>query len=221
MTWSDVNIEEFIELSELALDELSPTEFRLERIAILTGQLNYDINEDELDSLFNEWSWLDEPIKHPYKTEGLKDFSKLPFGEFISLEKFITEKAPIFNLDKIASILYFDDYTEGLKQVNEWSVTDVYGAMEAYLKYRTDLLTQINLFEKDEQEEEVEEDEEPSPYTWELVAYDLSDGDVVKANEIFKMPHLLVLNWMMLKEYVVSRQQSPTASNHSDSLPNE
>jgi hypothetical protein len=221
MKWSDVNIEEFIELSELALDELSPTEFRLERIAILTGQLNYDINEDEIDELLKEWAWLDEPIPQTYKTEGLKDFNTLPFGEFISLEKFITEKAPIFNIDKIGAILYFDDFNKGLKEVNEWSVVDVYGAMESYLKYRTDLLTRINLFEKDEQEEEIEEEEEPTPYTWELVAYDLSDGDVVRANELFKMPHLLVLNWMMLKEYVISRQRSQTASNHSDSQLNE
>jgi hypothetical protein len=100
-------------------------------------------------------------------------------------------------------------------------VVDVYGAMESYLKYRTDLLTKVNLFEKDEQEEEIEEEEEPTPYTWELVAYDLSDGDVVRANELFKMPHLLILNWMMLKEYVISRQQSQTASNRSDSQLNE
>jgi hypothetical protein len=223
-SWNDVTVGEFIELSELAFDDLSPTEYQLERIATLTGEVYDDLDEDEISELINAYKWLDIAPQSKAKPKigniELKPFKKLTFGDFITLEKLVTEQAPILVLDKILALLYsFEDYERGQKVANEWKVGECYQAMERYLEHRKQIISKLS--DGDEDEEESEQDEPTQGATWEMTVYDLAGGDVTKAQDIFKLPHLLVLNWIMIDESVKSRQRAQTAARRSNNTEHE
>jgi hypothetical protein len=224
-SWKDVTVGEFIELSELAFDDLSPTEYQLERIATLTGEAYDELDEDEVNELIKQYKWLDlAPRSKPkQKIDGyeLKPMKRVTFGDFITLDKLVTEQAPILVLNKILALLYdFEDYDRGQSIANEWSVEDCYQAMENYLEHRKQIAAKLS-----DGDDETEEDDQPTEIsdsaTWEMTLYDLAGGDVTKAQEIFKLPHLLVINWILIDEAVKSRQRSQTGVNHSSNTERE
>ena len=222
-SWKDVTVGEFIELSELAFDDLSPTEYQIERIATITGEHYDELDEDEIEDLIKKFKWLDlAPRSKPKEKIGnylLKPLNKVTFGDFITLEKLVTEAAPILNLNKILALLYsFDEYTHGQKVSNEWSVEDCYQALEQWLEHRKDIISKLS---DEEDDEDVEAEPTTNTNTWEFVVYDLANGDVTKAQDIFKLPHLLVINWIVIAESVKSRQQSQIASRRSSNPESE
>jgi hypothetical protein len=224
-SWKDVTVGEFIELSELAFDDLSPTEYQLERIATLTGEVYDDLDEDEVNELIKKYKWLDlAPRSKPKQKIGnieLKPMKRITFGDFITLDKLVTEQAPILVLNKILALLYdFEDYDRGQSITNEWSVEDCYQAMENYLEHRKQIAAKLS-----DGDDDAEEDDQPNEVsdsaTWEMTLYDLAGGDVTKAQDIFKLPHLLVINWILIDEAVKSRQRSRTGANHSNNTERE
>lgn len=201
MNWNDVSVEEFIELSELQQEELTPTERQLESIAIISGEDTDDLTETELDALIIEYAWINEPIK---SDKPLPRFEKLSLGSIISLEKFVTEKAPILNMDKICALLYErGDFQTDVNHIRNQPVTEYHKATEGYLAYRKKMLDNYDDLFMNESDEEDEVEPEPidkiqSRWAWMRLVYDLCDGDITKANTVLDLPHLMVLNWLTM-----------------------
>ena len=102
-----------MEISELS--DLTPTEFKLERISIVTGEYYDELDEDELDELINSFDWLDAPIKGD---ECSIRFNTMKWGVFIDINKFIANKIPIQSFDKIVTVvLGYDDFKIGRAHV--------------------------------------------------------------------------------------------------------
>jgi hypothetical protein len=200
MTWNDVTVEEFIELTELQLEELTPTERQLESIAIITGDDTDDLTEIELDELIKEYSWINT---NPQSDAKLPRYEKLSLGSIISLEKFVTEKAPLLNMDKVCALLYeMIGFQEDVERIRNSPVPMYFKATEAYLTYIKKLLDNYDdlfLNDSDEEEEEPEpQDTVQTRWAWMRLVYDLCDGDITKANAVLDLPHLMVLNWLTM-----------------------
>jgi hypothetical protein len=200
MSWKDVTVEEFIELLELQHEELTPTERQLESIAIVSGEDTDDLNEKELDALVKDYAWLHTT---PEWNGDLPRYEKLSLGSIISLEKFVTEKAALLNMDKVCALLYErGDFQTDVFFVKNQYVPQYYAATEGFLSYRTKLLKNYDdLFTNEEGEEEEEQepvDKVQSRWAWMRLVYDLCEGDITKANAVLDLPHLMVLNWLTM-----------------------
>jgi len=212
MTWSDVTVQELIEIAEL--DDLTPTEYKLDRISIVTGDYYDELDEDELDELLKEYAWLDEPIKGD---EHHIRFNRLTWGALIDINKFVANKTPLQNYDKIIAVtIGYEDFTSKCNLIKQEPCTRYYGILEGVLKYRDKLIENYDdLF--DDGSSSVEDDEPPeeptkqeivqSRWAWERLTYDLADGDITKVQDIMKLPHLMVLNWLtMIKDLKLNKQ---------------
>lgn len=206
-SWKDVTVNQFLEIVGLEQEDLSPTEFLIERISIVTGEDYFDTDETELSEILKQFSWIDTlPNK---KTN--QSFKHLSFGNFVDLEYYCTEKAPIENIDKIcATIKGYTVLTTECEVIQEESILDHFTTVENYINYRAKILDKYKgLFEDEDDEEEPEEsDEETKPtkpkttnnkWGWQKLIYQLCNGDITKANQVTDLPHIMVLNWLSME----------------------
>jgi len=211
MTWQDVTIQELIEIAEL--EDLTPTEYKLDRISIVTGDYYDELDEDELDELLKEYAWLDEPIKGD---EHNIKFNRLPWGVWIDINKFVTNKTPLQNYNKIITVIIgYEDFHNKCKELLEEPCVKYYSVLEDVLKYREKTLENFDdlLEDGSSSVDDDEPDEEPtkqevvqSRWAWERLTYDLADGDITKVQDIMKLPHLMVLNWLtMIKDLKLNK----------------
>lgn len=106
-------------------------------------------------------------------------------------------------------------------EFNEVSIQDVFGVFDAYVTYRKEFMSKYEKlfepeFDDDEQEyldeeiqndpillKEIEEEKKLeeiyNKWSWENLLYNLSNGDLVKINEITDLPLIYVFNFMALK----------------------
>ena len=192
-----------------------------------------DVSLDELEELLLEVKFIrDEPPKQ-YKNElndfKLKPFSKLTLGEFISLEKYFSENY-IERLLNIVAILYrrvrvnewndveIEPYNYNSNDRLEWfldfPITDVYGLLPEYIKYRESFIDQYkNLmtesYENDfeptenadaEEIKEIEEEKRQKKWAWEQLIWSLCNEDLTKFNAVCDLPLILVFNFLGMKK---------------------
>ena len=205
-SWSSVTVEQFQEIANLETLDLSPTEYKIEKIAIVTDTNYFDLDEDELEEILKEYSWL-EVFKPTKKTK--QSFRNLTFGNFIDLEFWIASQKPIDNIDKIcATIRGYTNLVDECEKIQSESITIHYATLENYIQYRSEILENYKgLFEDEEQDFEDEDETEPiepievvnSKWNWQRLIYRLANGDITKANSITDMPHIMVLNWLSME----------------------
>jgi hypothetical protein len=181
--WDNVTVAQYIEIKELDSQDLTPLELFLEKISIIT-----------------EYDWIN--TLPPVNTKS--NFKNLTFGNFIDLENYCTEKPPIENIDKIcATIKGYEILTFECEKILSEPITNHYATLENYIKYRLQILdTYKGLFEDNEDEEEEEKEvkeEKSTTENWLNIIYQLSKGDITKANEVTNLPHIMVLNWLSLE----------------------
>ena len=192
-----------------------------------------DVSLEELEALLLEVKFIrDEPPKQ-YKNElndfKLKPFSKLTLGEFISLEKYFSENY-IERLLNIVAILYrrvrvnewndveLEPYNYNSNDRLEWfldfPITDVYGLLPEYIKYRESFIDQYkNLmtesYENDfeptenadaEEIKEIEEEKRQKKWAWEQLIWSLCNEDLTKFNAVCDLPLILVFNFLGMKK---------------------
>jgi hypothetical protein len=235
--WSQVTLEQFIEFNQIAKDQ-GAYYYNSEALSILSNEpieVIEDFDVDELTELIRENNWCaSEPSKR-YKHEVLgmkfKPFSKLTLYEYIDLDYFFTDNY-ITNLHKVCAILYRQT------KLNEWGdeimepydfdcniraekyldlpITDVYGIVHEFLKFRENFLkTYENLFtgESDtpltdeekanmdpEEIKEIEQEEKQAKYSWEQTIYGLTNGDITKSDKIGVLPLVYVFNILSMKK---------------------
>ena len=233
--WNQITIESFIELRTLS-DEDGVFNYQIDVLCTLLDCYPEDLDDitiEELEDLLIEVKFIKgEPHKN-YKNEigvyQLKPFNKITLGEFISLESYFSNNY-IEKLLNIVAILY------RRVRVNEWGdnvlesynyhsndrlnwfldfpITDVYGLLPEYIKFREDIIEQYkNLmsesYEDDfepsenmdsEEQKELEEEKKQKKWAWEQLIWSLCNEDLTKFHAVCELPLILVFNFLGMKK---------------------
>jgi hypothetical protein len=188
---------------------------------------------EELDELLIEVKFIrDEPPKNYNKKIGnftLKPFNKITLGEFISLEAYFSDNY-IEKLLNIIAILY------RRVRVNEWGdeilepynfnsndrldwfldfpITEVYGLLPEYIKFRDGIIEQYKNLMTESYEDDfeidsnmdaedlktVEEEKKQKKWAWESLIWHLCNEDLTKFNAVCELPLILVFNFLGMKK---------------------
>jgi len=235
--WSQVTLEQYIEFNKIAKDQ-GAYYYNSEALSILSNEpmeVIEDLDVDELTQLIKDNKWCaSEPSKR-YKYEMLgmkfKPFSKLTLYEYIDLDYYFVNDY-IGNLANICAICYRQT------RVNEWGeeilepydfdctlraekfydlpVTDVYGVLHEFIKYRDTFLKNYeNLFSGELDEElsneernnmdaeevkEIEKEQAQAKWSWEQTIYGLTKGDITKSEKVGALPLIYVFNILAMKK---------------------
>jgi len=234
--WSDISVEQFIEISQIDKDQ-GANGYNSELISIVTDMTYEEVDELDLDDMVqmvNDMKWSNTQPSKQYKHELLgmkiKPLSKLCLFEYIDLDYYFNDNYHT-NLDKICAILYRQT------KVNEWGevvletydydintraekfldlpITDVYGIVAEFLKFRENFLDVYkNLFGEAEEEltaddkaamepeeiKEVEKEVKENKWSWERMIYGLTDGDITKSEAVGALPLTYVFNMLGMKK---------------------
>ena len=206
------------------------------QIDVLSALTDSDISEfeeldiDELTVLTEQIKWINSEPSKRYKNKldkyVLKPFTKISLGEFIDLEHYFSNNY----LDHFCHILallyrrtsknvYGDDIIEPyeysprdrLDWFLDYPITDVYGLIPEYLKYRenftntyTNLLVDVvpddEVLEDAEEIKEQKREQEKQKFAWESTIMALCNDDLSKFNDILNMSVVLVFNILGMKK---------------------
>jgi hypothetical protein len=234
--WSNISVEQFIEISQIDKDQ-GANGYNSELISIVTDMTYEEVDELDLDEMVKmvaDMKWSNTQPSKQYKHELLgmkiKPLSKLCLFEYIDLDYYFNDNYHT-NLDKICAILYRQS------KVNEWGevvletydydihiraekfldlpITDVYGIVAEFLKFRENFLDVYkNLFGEAEEDltaedkaamepeeiKEVEAEVKNNKWSWERMIYGLTDGDITKSEAVGALPLTYVFNMLGMKK---------------------
>lgn len=238
-TWNDITIRQFIELKELISENSDITDFT-NNINILCILCDIDIMDDvwneiylsELQNIFKQIEFFNHSpsseIKHKLINFSLKEFDQLTLGEFIDIDRFLTDG--IENLPKICAILYRKSTTDIFDNVilekydninlnerselfNNVSINDVFGLIDKLNSFKTVIVENYTtIFSPDYSDEPVEDDDIyaietetkkeqlQAKFSWELLIYTITNGDLTKYDAILDMNFLFVLNQLSIRK---------------------
>jgi len=199
-SWNEITVNQFIELKMTNEADLgSLFLYNLELLSIATDEPIEDFEDlslEEVTLLWNQLTWMrTEPtVKHGCSIEPC---SKLTLGQFIDLENYCADNY-IKNFEKIIEL------RSGLNDIGEQPITNYYGVLVEYLEWREKFTNSYaSLFAEPLTDEELEDDVEDEPisnkWAWEQLVYQLSNGDITKADAVFELPVVWVFNWLAMK----------------------
>lgn len=195
-----------------------------------------DIEElaiEELEELLLSVKFIrDEPPKN-YKSEldkyKLKPFNKITLGEFISLESYFSDNY-ILKLPNIVAILYrrvrvnewgdetLEPYNYNSNDRLDWfldyPVTDVFGLLPEYIKFREGFIDQYKNLMTESYEDDfeidsnmdaedlkaVEEEKKQQKWGWEQLIWHLCNEDLTKFHAVCDLPLILVFNFLGMRK---------------------
>jgi len=195
-----------------------------------------DIEElaiEELEELLLSVKFIrDEPPKN-YKSElgiyKLKPFNKITLGEFISLESYFSDNY-ILKLPNIVAILYrrfrvnewgdetLETYNYNSNDRLDWfldfPITDVYGLLPEYIKFRDGIIDQYKNLMTESYEDDfeidsnmdaedlkaAEEEKKQQKWGWETLIWNLCSEDLTKFHAVCELPLILVFNFLGMKK---------------------
>ena len=206
------------------------------QIDVLSALTDSDISEfeeldiDELSELTKQIKWIQSDPSRRYKSKldkyVLKPFSKLTLGEFIDLEHYFSNNY-LEHFCHILALLYRrtsknvygDDIIEPynyspsdrLDWYLDYKITDVYGLIPEYLKYRenftntytnllVDVVTDDEVLEDADEIKEQKREQEKQKFAWESTIMALCNDDLSKFNSILDMSVVLVFNILGMKK---------------------
>jgi hypothetical protein len=235
--WSEVTVEQFMEISEIDKSQ-GAYYYNTEILSIICDEPSETIEDMDVDEMFKivkqcKWALSQPSNKYKHELLGMKvkPFNKLCLYEYIDLDYYFTNNY-ITNLANICGILYRQT------KVNEWGeeviepydydctiraekfldlpITDVYGIISEFLKFRDNFLnTYKNLFQGEEPPEltpeakaeltpeelkEEEAEKKDSKWSWERMIYGLCNNDLTKSDKIGGLPLTYVFNMMGMKK---------------------
>lgn len=245
-SWSNVKLYQFKELRQLEKGE-GYLAYQLDALAIL-GEVNSEDLEDleiyEVNNLFKSVKFVLSEPKKGFKSKLtleeedyiFKPFNKLTLFEFIDLEYFLSNDY-IVHISHIASVFYrridkdkwqnveFEPYVfspfERFELFDDVFITDVYGILTDYLKYRENFMQKYeNLFNDNDQDDEEEDDindfdsvdeykdslkqkehgKKAKKWGWESLLYDLCEGDLTKMENIGSQNLIFVFNMLSMRK---------------------
>ena len=206
------------------------------QIDVLSALTDSNISEfeeldiDELSELTSQIKWINSEPSKRYKSKldkyVLKPFTKISLGEFIDLEHYFSNNY----LDHFCHILallyrrtsknvYGDDIIEPynyspsdrLDWYLDYKITDVYGLIPEYIKFRenftntyTNLLVDVvaddEVLDDADEIKEQKREQEKQKFAWESTIMSLCNNDLSKFNDILDMSAVLVFNILGMKK---------------------
>ena len=206
------------------------------QIDVLSALTDSNISEfeeldiDELTVLTEQIKWIQSEPSKRYKNKldkyVLKPFTKISLGEFIDLEHYFSNNY----LDHFCHILallyrrtsknvYGDDIIEPynyspsdrLDWYLDYKITDVYGLIPEYIKFRenftntytnllVDVVTDDEVLEDADEIKEQKREQEKQKFAWESTIMTLCNDDLSKFNSILDMSVVLVFNILGMKK---------------------
>jgi len=207
--------------------------YQIDVLSALTDSNISDFEEldiDELTVLTEQIKWINSEPSKRYKNKldkyVLKPFTKISLGEFIDLEHYFSNNY----LDHFCHILallyrrtsknvYGDDIIEPynyspsdrLDWYLDYKITDVYGLIPEYIKFRenftntyTNLLVDVvpddEVLEDADEIKEQKREQEKQKFAWESTIMALCNDDLSKFNDILDMSAVLVFNILGMKK---------------------
>jgi len=207
--------------------------YQIDVLSALTDSNISDFEEldiDELSELTSQIKWINSEPSKRYKNKldkyVLKPFTKISLGEFIDLEHYFSNNY----LDHFCHILallyrrtskniYGDDIIEPynyspsdrLDWYLDYKITDVYGLIPEYLKYRenftntytnllVDVVTDDEVLEDADEIKEQKREQQKQKFAWESTIMALCNDDLSKFNSILDMSAVLVFNILGMKK---------------------
>ena len=223
---------QFLEIRNLS-SEFGIFDYQIDVLCALTDSNISEFEEldiDDLGKLTRQIKWIESEPSRRYKNKldnyVLKPYSKLSLGEFIDLEHYFSNNY----LDHFCHILailyrrtsknvYGDDIIEPyeysprdrLDWFLDYPITDVYGLIPEYLKYRenftntytnllVDVVTDDEVLEDAEEIKEQKREQQKQKFAWESTIMVLCNDDLSKFNSILEMPVVLVFNILGMKK---------------------
>jgi hypothetical protein len=230
--WNQISVSQFLELNSLNSED-GLLNYQIDVLSALTDSNISDFEDldiDELGELAKEIKWVQSEPSRRYKNKidnyVLKPYSKLSLGEFIDLEHYFSNNY----LDHFCHILallyrrtsknvYGDDIIEPydysprdrLDWYLDYPITDVYGLIPEYIKYRenftntyTNLLSDVvpddEVLEDADEIKEQKREQQRQKFAWESTIMALCNDDLSKFNSILEMPVVLVFNILGMKK---------------------
>jgi len=207
--------------------------YQIDVLSALTDSNISDFEEldiDELTVLTEQIKWINSEPSKRYKNKldkyVLKPFTKISLGEFIDLEHYFSNNY----LDHFCHILallyrrtsknvYGDDIIEPynyspsdrLDWYLDYKITDVYGLIPEYIKFRenftntyTNLLVDVvpddEVLDDADEIKEQKREQEKQKFAWESTIMALCNNDLSKFNSILDMSVVLVFNILGMKK---------------------
>jgi hypothetical protein len=191
-----------------------------------------DIDIDELKKITDQIKWVNsEPSRRYSKNVGpftLQPFDRITLGQFIDLEYYFANNY-YTNFCNILSIVYKQtnvniygntilepyDYiaSDRAYMFQDFYITDVYGIINEYLKYResftnsyTHLLVDQDAHLDDEvltDPEEIKEqqrEKKQQEHIWTYTIMQLCNGDASRFDKILNMPAILIFNILAMQK---------------------
>jgi len=230
--WNQISVSQFLEINRLSSED-GVLNYKIDILCILTDKdVSYfeELQLDELNEFIKQLKWVQSEPSRRYKNKidnyVLKPYSKLSLGEFIDLEHYFSSDY----LDHFCHILallyrrtsknvYGDDiiepYEYSPKDRLDWyldyPITDVYGLIPEYLKYRenftntytnllSDVVTDDEVLEDADEIKEQKREQQKQKFAWESTIMALCNDDLSKFNSILEMPVVLVFNILGMKK---------------------
>jgi hypothetical protein len=225
-------VEQFLEIRRLSSED-GIFDYQIDVLCILTDKdVSYfeELDIDDLSKLIRQLKWIETEPSKRYKNKLdnyiLKPFTKISLGEFIDLEYYFSNNY----LDHFCHILallyrrtsknvYGDDIIEPynyspsdrLDWYLDYKITDVYGLISEYIKFRenftntyTNLLVDVvadnEVLEDADEIKEQKREQEKQKFAWESTIMALCNDDLSKFNDILDMSAVLVFNILGMKK---------------------
>jgi hypothetical protein len=225
-------VEQFLEIRRLSSED-GMFNYQIDVLSALTDSNISEFEEldiDELSELTSQIKWINSEPSKRYKSKldkyVLKPFTKISLGEFIDLEHYFSNNY----LDHFCHILallyrrtsknvYGDDIIEPynyspsdrLDWYLDYKITDVYGLIPEYIKFRenftntyTNLLVDViaddEVLDDADEIKEQKREQEKQKFAWESTIMALCNDDLSKFNDILDMSAVLVFNILGMKK---------------------
>lgn len=223
---------QFLEIRSLSSED-GIFNYQIDVLSALTNSNISDFEEldiDELRVLTKQIKWIQSDPSRRYKNKldkyVLKPFSKLSLGEFIDLEHYFSNNY-LDNFCHILALLYrrtsknvygddiIEPYDYSPRDRLDWyldyKITDVYGLIPEYIKFRTNFTNTytnllVNVVPDDEvlddpdEIKEQKKEQEIQKFAWESTIMALCNDDLSKFNDILNMSVVLVFNILGMKK---------------------
>jgi hypothetical protein len=230
--WNQISVEQFLEIRRLSSED-GMFNYQIDVLSALTDSNISEFEEldiDELTVLTEQIKWINSEPSKRYKSKldkyVLKPFTKISLGEFIDLEHYFSNNY----LDHFCHILallyrrtsknvYGDDIIEPynyspsdrLDWYLDYKITDVYGLIPEYIKFRenftntyTNLLVDVvaddEVLDDADEIKEQKREQEKQKFAWESTIMALCNDDLSKFNDILDMSAVLVFNILGMKK---------------------